>query len=185
MLAAAVSCDGPADPAHVAYVQVSPGTWDPTALGDTVQFTAVAQSGLHRTIPDLPVTWSSDAPSIVFVGTDGSAVANEDGIAQVRATIDGVTGTAAVSVVQRIESVEILTYFGNTVAVGDSIWLYVDARDRNFHSVPGATFMLQSLNPSLATITPSGWVRGVGTGEANIVATAAGKADTALVQVHP
>lgn len=119
------------------------------------------------------------------MGTDGSAVAHESGVAQVRATIDGVTGAAAVSVVQIIESVEILTYFGNTVAAGDSIWLYVDARDRNAFSVPGATFTLESLNRSVATITVTGWVKGVSPGTADIVAMAAGKADTAPVQVHP
>lgn len=120
------------------------------------------------------------------MGGDGSAVAHEAGVAQVRATIGGVTATAAVHVVQTIESVEILTYFGNTIpAVGDSIWLYVDARDRNHFSVPGATFTLQSLNPSVATITLTGWVKGLSAGEASIVALAAGKADTALVQVHP
>lgn len=122
----------------------------------------------------------------MFVGEDGSAVAHQGGVAQVRATIDGVTATAAVSVVQVIESVEILTYFGNTIpAVGDSIRLYVDARDRNAFSVPGATFTLQSLTPSIATITLTGWIKGVSPGTADIVALAAGRADTAPVQVHP
>ena len=122
----------------------------------------------------------------MFVAEDGSAVAHESGVAQVRATIDGVTATAAVRVVQIIESVEILTYFGNTIpTVGDSIWLYVDARDRNAFSVPGATFTLQSLNPSIATITLTGWIKGVSPGTADIVAMAAGRADTAPVQVHP
>lgn len=179
------TCDSAAGPTDVVFVQLTPGTWNPTALGDTVQFTAFAQSGLRRPIPDLPVTWSSDAPGIVFVGDDGIAVARESGAAQVRATIDGVTGTATVTVSQTIESVEILTYFGNTVATGDSIWLYVDARDRNAFSVPGAIYTLQSLNPGVATITLTGWVKGVSTGEASIVAMAAGKADTVPVQVHP
>jgi hypothetical protein len=131
------------------------------------------------------VTWSSDAPGIVFVATDGYAVAHESGITQVHATIGEVTGTVTVTVIQIIESVEILSYFGNTIAAGDSIWLYVDARDRNDFSVPGVTFTLQSLTPSVATITLTGWVQGVSPGEASIVAMAAGKADTALVQVYP
>jgi hypothetical protein len=189
LLAAAVvtstTCDSASGPAHVALVQVTPGSWNPTALGDTVRFTAAAKTNLRTTIPDLPITWSSDAPGVVFVGEDGSAVAHESGTARIRATIDEVTGSATVTVVQTIASVEILTYFGNTVAAGDSIWLYVDARDRNAYSVPGARFTLLSLKPSVATITLEGWVKGVSPGEASIVAMAAGKADTALVQVHP
>ena len=141
-------------------------------------------SGLRRPIPDLPITWSSDPPGVLFVREDGLGTVHDGGVAQVRATIAGVTGTAEVSVVQTIESVIILTYFGNTIsAVGDSIWLYVDARDRNGYSVPGGIFTLQSLTPSVATITLTGWVKGVGPGVANIVAWAFGKADTATVLV--
>ena len=179
------TCDSPAGPPQVAYIQVTPRTWNPIALGDTARFTAVAQTWLRREIPDQPVTWSSDAPDIVFVGPDGSAVAHETGVAQVRATVGAVSGSASVSVVQIIAAVEILTYFGNTVAAGDSLKLYIDARDRNAFSIPGTTFTLQSLNQSIATVTLGGWVKGISPGEANIIAMAGGRADTAPVIVHP
>jgi len=180
------TCESPAGLQDVVFVQVTPQTWNPTALGDTTRFTAVAKTGLRRTIPDLPITWSSDPPGVVFVADDGSALAYTTGTAQVRASISGVTGTAAVSIVQIVESVVILTYFGNTIsAVGDSLHLYVDALDRNAFSVPGTTYTLLSLNPSVADFTLNGWVKGVSPGTADIVAMAAAKADTAPVHVLP
>jgi hypothetical protein len=179
------TCDNPGGPPQVAFVQLTPGSWSPTAIADTVRFSAVAQSGLHRTIPGLPITWSTDPPGIVFVADDGSAVALGAGTAQLRATIDGVTASAPVHVVQAIESVIILSYFGNTMSLGDSLYLYVDARDRNHHSVAGTRFTLQSLNPAVATVTLEGWVKSVSAGTADIVALAGSRADTAPVHVVP
>lgn len=165
-------------------MQLTPRSWSPTAIDDTTRFTAVARSGLHRTIPDLPVTWSIDPPGVVFVAEDGAAVVLDAGTAQVRATIDGVTEGATVHVVQKVESVTILSYFGNTIsALGDSLFLIVDARDRNHYSVAGTRFTLETLTPAVATVTAAGWVKAVGPGTADIVAFAAGKADTAPVHV--
>lgn len=174
------TCDSPAGPEDVAFVEVTPATWSPTALGDTTRFTAVAKTALGRTIPGLTFTWSSDPQGVVGLQDGGLASAHATGSTQVRASIGDVRGTAQVSVSQTVESVVILTYFGNTLsALGDSTQLYVDARDRNSFSVPGTIYTLQSLNPTVATVTLEGWVKAVSPGVANIVAMAAGKADTA------
>jgi hypothetical protein len=178
------TCDSPAGPEDVAFVQVTPATWSATALGDTTRFRAVAKTALGRTIPGVTITWSSDPPGVVLLQDDGFASAQGSGSARVRATIGGVTGSADVSIVQTVESVIILTYFGNTLtALGDSTQLYVDARDRNSFSVPGTTYTLQSLNQAVATVSLEGWVKAVSPGVASIVAMAAGKADTAPVNV--
>jgi len=119
------------------------------------------------------------------VHEDGAGFAQNTGTAQVRATYGSTLAIANVTVTQTIESVVILTYFGNTIAVGDSMLLYVDARDHNSFSVPGATFSLQSLDPSIATVSLEGWIKGKSAGEVSIVAMAAGKADTAGFIIVP
>ena len=178
------TCDNPGGPQQVAFVRVTPGSWSPTALEDRMQFMAVAKSGAFQTIPDLPVTWSSEPSGIVSVANDGSAIAVDAGTATVVATIDGVSSSAKVNVVQIVEYVEILSYFGNTIwALGDSLFLYVDARDRNHHSVVNTAITLQSLKPSVAIVTLEGYVNAVSPGSADIVAMAAGKVDTAPVHV--
>jgi Regulator of chromosome condensation (RCC1) repeat len=168
-------------------VQVTPATWMPTAIGDTIRFRAVAKGASGVTILNsdfIDVTWNASPPGVVVVHEDGSAFSNRPGSAQVRATVNGVTGTAEVSVVQTIESVVIsVALFGRLSALGDSIQLPVAALDRNGFSVGGTTFSFQSLNESTATVSPNGWVKALSPGVANIVASAAGKADTAPVQV--
>jgi len=178
-------CVEAAGPEDLATVQVVPATWSPTALGDTTRFIAVGKTARGTTIPSLHVSWSTDGSGVVAVNADGVAIAARDGSGQVRATIGGFIGIGNVHVVQTIESVVILTYFGNVVAVGDSIRLYVDALDRNLNSVPGTIFTLQSLDQAQATVTLDGWIKGLSAGEAHIVAMAAGKADTATFQVMP
>lgn len=178
------TCDGSVGPEDVAYVMVTPASWSPTALGDTMYFTAVGKSAFGKEIA-VPITWTSEPFGVVTVHEDGAGFAQNTGTAQVRATFGDVTGTATVHVVQTIESVVILTYFGNMVAVGDSILVYVDARDRNSFSVPSATFSVQSLDPSIATVTLEGWIKGKSPGEVSIVAMAAGKTDTAGFVIIP
>jgi hypothetical protein len=179
------SCDTQVGPQDVAYVQISPASWSPTALGDTIHFSALARTAFGRTLPSADVIWSSVPSGVVTVDADGVGVAQTTGTAQVRAQYGNVIGTANVHVSQTIESVVILTYFGNTLAVGDSMLLYVDARDRNGFSVPGAAFSLESLDPSIATVSLEGWIKGQKAGEVGIVAMAAGKADPAGFIVTP
>ena len=179
-----VTCDSMVGPEDIAYVMVTPASWSPTALGDTIQFSAVAKSAFGKVIP-VPVTWTSEPSGVLTVQETGVTIAQNTGTAQVHATIGGVMGTANVHVTQTIESVIILTYFGNQVAVGDSMVLYVDALDRNAFSVPGATFSFQSLNPSIATVSLEGWIKGKSAGEVSIVAMAAGKVDTAGFVIIP
>ena len=178
------TCDSMVGPEDIAYVMVTPASWSPTALGDTIQFTAVAKSAFGKVIP-VPVTWTTEPAGVVSVHEDGVGIAQSPGAAQVHATVGGVMGTGNVHVTQTIESVVILTYFGNQLAVGDSLMLYVDARDRNDFSVPGAKFSIQSLNPSIATVSLEGWIKGKATGEVSIVAMSAGKVDTAGFVIIP
>jgi Regulator of Chromosome Condensation (RCC1) repeat protein len=178
------TCDNPSGPPPVTSVQVTPETWAATALGDTVRFTAVARNAIGRRVFDHPITWRSDPPGVVFVREDGSAFSAGSGLARVIATIDAAADTAQVSVVQTIESVAILIgLYGHLSALGDSIQLPVAAYDHNSYGVAGTTFSFQSLNENVATVSPTGWVTAVSPGVANLVATAAGKADTAPVQV--
>jgi len=179
------TCDSPSGPRPVVSVQVTPRTWTFTAIGDTVRFAAVTRDahalGILR---KQSFTWSASAPSVVFMLDDGLALAIGPGVAQVRAsTEDSVTGSADVNVVQTIESVIILLFDARLRALGDSLMVYVEARDRNSHRVGGTAFSFRSLNENVVTVTPAGWAKAVSPGVASIVATAVGKADTTLVQV--
>jgi len=182
---AVLSCEAQVGPESVASLQITPATWSPTAIGDTMRFVAIAKTAFGRTLPSVTVAWSTAPAGVLTVREDGLGVAQNTGTAQVRATYGSALAIANVDVTQTIESVVILTYFGNRMAVGDSMLLYVDARDHNSVSVPGVRFSLESLDPSIATVSLEGWIKGRKAGEVGIVAMAAGKADTAGFIIAP
>jgi large repetitive protein len=82
---------------EVGEVLVSPSS--ATLLeGESLRFTAQARDILGNPLPVGAVTWSSDDPSAVAVGADGTARGLQAGQSLVWATLDGVRGSASVAV---------------------------------------------------------------------------------------
>ena len=81
----------------VGEVVVSPSS--ATLLeGGTIRFTAQARDVKGNPLPVGNVGWSSDAPSLVSVGSDGTAEALQPGQTTIWATLEGVRGSASVTV---------------------------------------------------------------------------------------
>ncbi|HEX7049665.1 MAG TPA: LpqB family beta-propeller domain-containing protein [Longimicrobiales bacterium] len=68
-------------------------------------------------------------------------------------------------------------------ALGDSAQLAAAVRDSAGTEVAGAAVLWASLDPTVATVSRSGWVRALANGTAGVVASAAGAADTVAVTV--
>ncbi|HEX7049664.1 MAG TPA: Ig-like domain-containing protein [Longimicrobiales bacterium] len=68
-------------------------------------------------------------------------------------------------------------------ALGDSVRLAAALRDANGNEAGGATVVWASLDPAVATVSPSGWVRALENGTAEVMASAGGAADTVAVTV--
>jgi hypothetical protein len=79
-------------------VAVDPGTSLMTARGDSIRFTAraLARDGVELT--GKTFGWSSSDPDVATVDEGGLVTAVADGVAEIRATVDGVVGAAAVTV---------------------------------------------------------------------------------------
>src|SRR5437867_4507868 len=146
-----VACDSPSGPRPAVSVQVTPRTWTFTAIGDTARFTAVAKDAhLLGILRKQSFTWSASPSGVLFMRDDGLAIAIGPGVAQIRATTENsVTGSADVSVVQTIESVVILLFDARLRALGDSLIVYVEARDRNSQPVRGTAFSFRSLDENV------------------------------------
>ena len=67
--------------------------------------------------------------------------------------------------------------------VGQTVQLSAEARDEDNLVLPDVAFTWSALDPTVASVSPSGLVTGVAGGEARVVATADGVADTARVSV--
>jgi hypothetical protein len=84
-------------PVVVTKVTVEPGQAI-VLPGDSLQFTATVFDELGQSFAQAVVVWSSGAPQVVSVETDGVASALAPGFTLVRASFNGVSGSATVTV---------------------------------------------------------------------------------------
>lgn len=103
-----IGCDGnaptggstpppPPPPAAVTSVTVSPKTVTLTT-GASAKVSAAAKDANGTTVTGKTVVWTSSKPSVASVNSSGSVTALAAGTATIKATVDGVSGQAAVSV---------------------------------------------------------------------------------------
>src|SRR5687768_739173 len=85
-------------PVVVTRVTVEPGQAS-VPQGDGLLFTATVFDELDRSLDQAEVVWSTGAPQVVSVESNGAARARSPGSTLVRATFNGVSGSALVTVV--------------------------------------------------------------------------------------
>lgn len=114
------ACDvsGPAD-AVVASVLIA-GAETVLVVGESVQLTATPISSEGDSILSLQVSWKSTAPATATVTTSGMVRAVAAGIAEIRATVKGVVGSYAVTVVPKVAGRFVLRSLG-----GQPLPLYI------------------------------------------------------------
>ncbi len=95
--ATAVITVGP--PVPVASVTVTPGSATVTRIGDTLRLAATLRDASGNVLLSRPTTWSSDNEVVAIVDPTGLVRAVGEGSATMTATREGVSGTAATTVV--------------------------------------------------------------------------------------
>jgi hypothetical protein len=88
------------EPVPVAGVTVTPGTVE-LSVGDSIRLSAVAVDSLGRVL-DAGGTWRSSAPGIAAVDSTGRVTGVSAGVATVTAELQGVSGSASVTVVDPV-----------------------------------------------------------------------------------
>lgn len=168
----------------IASVVVIPGSAG-AAVGGTNQFVAVPLDSNGTALGGRVVSWSSSNTSVASVDGNGLATALAPGTASIRATSEGVTGSATFTVSSTVVPVASLTISpaSASVVVGLTAQLSVTLRDANGNTLSGRAITWSSTNTSVATVSGTGLVTGVAAGSASVIATSEGKADTAGVTV--
>ena len=163
-------------------IAVTPDTVVLTALGHSTQLTAEVRDQTGRAMEGVPVAWSSADTTIAVVDPAGLVRAVRGGAVTVTATAGDASGSAHVAVRQ---SAGLLTVSPpmDTIGPGDTLRLVAEAYDENGHVVAGAVFMWSSSDAPVATVDPSGLVRGAGEGTATITATAGDVSGTSEITV--
>ena len=173
---------GPAAP--VVSVEVTPASAS-LLVGETVQLTATALNAEGEALPGRIATWSTDAPSVASVSSNGLVRAEGQGSATITATIEGKTGTSSITVTINtvpVASVEV-TPATASVSVGTAVQLTATAKDAAGQPLSGRTFTWSTDAPSIATVSASGLVTGGAEGSATITATSEGRSGTSSVTV--
>jgi uncharacterized protein YjdB len=180
---ALAACSSPADVPTVASVSVSPGS-SSALVGESVTFTAAARDASGAVISDRSVTWRSSAPAVAAV-TNGVATAVTGGTALIIATIDGVEGSAQLTVRPPVASV-VVSPATNSVAVGGTVSLAATTRDAAGATLSDRAITWTSSNNSIATVSSAGVVSVVSFGPAvTITATSEGRSGSAVINIIP
>jgi uncharacterized protein YjdB len=153
-------------PVPVAAVRVTPDNTT-VGVGGTVRLGAVVTDAGGTALAGRAVTWSSSAPGVARVGTDGTVTGVSAGTATLTATSEGVTGTATVRVTATatpaVASVEVAPASA-TLTVGATRAFGATPRTGDGGAITGRTVAWSSSAPGVATVSATGVVTAVSPG---------------------
>ena len=166
----------------VASVSVTPGSVN-LRVGGSAQLSATAKDSANNVLSGRIVTWSSSAPSVATVSTNGLVSAVAAGSATVTATSEGKSGTAAITVT--VVPVASVTVAPAAVAlrVGGTAQLSATTKDSANNVLTGRTVTWSSNTPGVAMVSATGLVSAVSAGSATITATSEGQSGTSAITV--
>ena len=170
------------EPARPTTVTVSPATAPLTALGATVQLMAEVRDQNAGVMAGATVTWSSSDTSVATVNASGLVTGVGEGMATITASAGNVSGSAVVTVMQPVASVEV-SPSADTIGLGSTLQLVAEGFDENGDAVESVQFSWESSDVATATVDASGLVTGVAVGAATITASAGSGQGTAEITV--
>ncbi|MGQ0639154.1 MAG: beta strand repeat-containing protein [Gemmatimonadaceae bacterium] len=174
----------------VANVTVTPTT--PNMFpGDVLTLTATARDAGGNVITGRPTTWSSSNTAVAtVVATTGVVTAVTSGAATITATVDGVSGSATVTINQTPVASVTLAPASASLFVGQQTGFIATARDASGNVLP-RPITWSTTNPTvIINVTQAGVVTGINPGTEGVIAMAVGAGaggtnvgDTATVNV--
>ena len=131
-------------------------------VGGTAVLTASVQDAKGATISGRLVTWSTSNPSVAQVGA-GTATGVGAGTANISASVDGVVGSAALTVVlPSVASVEVLGVSSTPLFPGQTAQLSALLKDSLGNLITGPGIAWGSSNVTVAAISIAGIVTAPG-----------------------
>lgn len=167
----------------VATVTVTPSTGN-LFTGSTLPLTATARSASGAVLDGRIITWTTGAQSVATVSSAGVVFGREAGTVIIFADIDGVRGSATITVtVPPVASITV-TPSDASIGLGGTVQLTATLKDAAGNTLTGRSVTWTSSNDLAAFVTSSGSVRGFLPGTATITATSEGISGTARVTVR-
>ena len=169
-------------PVPVASVIVSPSQPNVT-VGQTIQLAATPRSANDQPLTGRPAAWSSGAPGVATVSADGRVTGLSPGTAIIFASVEGVVGTATVTVRPVAVASVVVTPSTASVVVGGAVQLSASVRDASGAELAGRLVGWTSSDDAIAVVSSTGNVSALKVGTVTITASSEGKSGTATVTV--
>jgi Big-like domain-containing protein len=177
------SSTGSSRPA-VATVSVTAST-SSLLVGATATFSATALDKAGSVIAGRPIAWSTTDATIASITPAGVVTGLAPGQTIVRATIDGVSGSAPITVLSpAVTSVEITGGLGSALLPGETVRLTAVAKNDAGAVITGKSFTWSTSNGAVATVSSDGTVLAQSPGTASIGASTDGKSASVVVTVE-
>ena len=171
----------------VVAVEISPDTAN-VIVGQSLTLTATPIAADSTTVAGQSTTWSSSNTAIATVSSTGSVKGVAAGNASVMAVSGGVSSTATITVSPApavpVASVTV-TPTTASITVGHTAQLSATTLDSSGATLSGRSMTWATSDGSIATVSATGLVTGVGAGTATVTATSEGQVGTATVTVAP
>ena len=170
-------------PGAVSKVTITPSSLS-MLTGDRQQLSASAQDASGTLLSGMTVVWASDRSTVATVN-GGQVTAVSAGSATITATVDGVVGSAGVTVATVPAASVTVAPSTLALTIAQTGTLVATVRDANGNVLAGRAVTWTTNNPLVATVTQAGVVTGLLPGTATITATSGSASGTAAVTVSP
>jgi len=181
---ATITVNAPA-PAPVASVTVALSSGSLT-IGQTTQATATMRDASGNVLSGRSVTWTSSNTSVATVSSAGLVTSVAAGSAQITATSEGRSGSAALTVnapaPAPVASVTV-SLSSSSLTAGLTTQATATLRDAAGNILTGRAITWSSSNTGVAAVTSAGVVTAVAAGTAQITATSEGRSGSASMSV--
>jgi uncharacterized protein YjdB len=166
----------------VASVAVTPPN-DDVVVSQTLQLAAVAKNEQGGTLTGRPVSWSTSDATRATVSSTGLVTGVAPGSVTITASVEGKTGSSAITVKPKPVGAVIVSPAQVSVEVGATRQLTAQVTDDQGNVLTGRPVAYTSDAPTIATVSTAGLVTAVAIGTAKITATSEGKTGTADISV--
>jgi uncharacterized protein YjdB len=170
-------------PGAVSKVSITPSSLS-MVTGDRQQLTARAEDANGTQLTGSTVVWASDRTTVATIN-GGQVTAMNAGSATITATVDGIVGSAAITVGSAPAASVTVTPGTLALTVTQTGTLAATVRDANGNVLAGRAVSWATNNALVATVSQAGVVTGLLPGTATITATSGNASGTATVTVSP
>ncbi|HEX7050968.1 MAG TPA: Ig-like domain-containing protein [Longimicrobiales bacterium] len=173
---------GPEPEPEPSTIEVSPGTVTFSAVGDSVQLSAVVRDANGHEVEGAEAEWSSADAVVATVSEGGWVVARGNGTTVIEAR-SGELADTAVAVVAQVAAELGVSPAEATLAQGDTVRLTAAATDSNGVAIESAAVTWSSADEAVATVDGTGLVTAVRGGETQLTASAGAASGAATIAV--